>query len=160
MDEDDEQRPECSDCRKLSTELEQLKEQVDKLQKALEESQRAGKRQAAPFRKPKVAVPRKPGRKSGEDYGSQARRAVPEQIDERWDAPLPECCPQCGCGELTEDAVHQQYQTDIPRKPIHRQFDIHVGHCTGCVSRGGTSCRRRTLWEQRPVSLALTCRPL
>lgn len=135
MDENDEQQPECSGCRKLSTELEQLKEQVEKLQKALEESQRAGKRQAAPFRKPKVAVPQKPGRKSGDDYGSQARRAIPEQIDERWDAPLPECCPQCGCGELTEDAIHQQYQTDIPRRPIHRQFDVHVGQCTGCGER-------------------------
>jgi transposase len=135
MDEDDEQHAECGGCRRLSAELEQLKEQVEKLQKALEESQRAGKRQAAPFRKPKVAVPKKPGRKSGDDYGTQARRTIPEQIDERWDVPLPECCPQCGCGELTEDAICQQYQTDIPRKPIHRQFDIHVGHCTGCGER-------------------------
>jgi transposase len=64
----------------------------------------------------------------------------PSSVDERWDVPLPGCCPQCGCGELTEDAVCQQYQTDIPRKPIHRkpihrQFDIHVGHCTGCGGR-------------------------
>ena len=135
MNEDGGQESECAGCKRLSAELEQLKEQVEKLQKALAESQRAGKRQAAPFRKPKVAVPRKPGRKSGEEYGTQARRTVPEQIDEWWDALLPECCPQCGCGELTEDAVCQQYQTDIPRKPIHRQFDIHVGHCTGCGER-------------------------
>jgi transposase len=135
MDGDDEQRPECSGCRKLSTELEQLKKQVEKLQKALEESQRAGKRQAAPFRKPKVAVPKKPGRKSGDDYGAQARRAIPEQIDECWDAPLPEWCPQCGSDELAEDAIRQQYQTDIPRKAIHRQFDVHVGHCTDCGER-------------------------
>tara|TARA_R110002072_G_scaffold287242_2_gene452761 strand:+ start:122031 stop:123413 length:1383 start_codon:yes stop_codon:yes gene_type:complete len=135
MDEDDEQHSECGGCRSLSVELEQLKEQVEKLQKALEASQRAGKRQATPFRKPKVAVPKKPGRKPGDDYGTQARRTIPEQIDEHWNVPLPECCPQCGCGELTEDAICSQYQTDIPRKPIHRQFDIHVGHCTGCGER-------------------------
>lgn len=128
-------QPECRGCRKLSREFERLKEFVEKLQKALEETRRAGKRQAAPFRKPKVADPQKPGRRSREDYGMQARRTIPEQIDERWDAPLPECCPQCGCGELTEDAVWQQCQTDIPRKPIHRRFDIHVGHCPGCDER-------------------------
>ena len=135
MNADGGQESECAGCKRLSAELEELKEHVEKLQKALEESQRAGKRQAAPFRKPKVVAPKKPGRKSGEDYGTQARRTVPDQIDEWWDAPLPECCPQCGCGELTEDAVCQQYQTDIPRKPIHRQFDIHVRYCTGCGER-------------------------
>jgi transposase len=135
MDVDAGQQPDCSGCRKLAKELEQLQEEVEKLRTALEESQRAGKRQAAPFRKPKVVVPRKPGRKSGDDYGTQARRTIPDQIDECWEAPLPKCCPQCGCGKLTKDAVCQQYQTDIPRKPIYRQFDVHVGHCTGCGKR-------------------------
>jgi transposase len=135
MDDDVESQPECRGCRELVRELEQLKVQVEKLQKTLEAVQRAGKRQAAPFRKPKVAVPKTPGRKSGEDYGTQARRTIPEQIDEHLDAPLPECCPQCGCGELAEDAVCQQYQTDIPRRPIYRQFDVHIGHCTDCGER-------------------------
>jgi transposase len=135
MDEDVGQQPECRGCRKLEKELGHLREEVAKLHKALEEARRAGKRQAAPFRKPQVAVPKTPGRKSGDDYGTQARRMIPEQIDEHWDAPLPECCPKCGCGELTEDSVCQQYQTDIPRKPIYRQFDIHVGHCTDCGGR-------------------------
>jgi transposase len=135
MDDDVESQPECRGCRELVRELEQLKVQVEKLQKTLEAVQRAGKRQAAPFRKTKVAVPKTPGRKSGEDYGTQARRTIPEQIDEHLDAPLPECCPQCGCGELAEDAVCQQYQTDIPRRPIYRQFDVHIGHCTDCGER-------------------------
>ena len=82
MNEDGGQESECAGCKRLSAELEELKEHVEKLQKALEESQRAGKRQAAPFRKPKVVAPKKPGRKSGADYGTQARRTVPDQIDE------------------------------------------------------------------------------
>jgi transposase len=135
MDGDDGQQPECCGCRQLAERVEQLEQLVEKLQTALEESRRGGKRQAAPFRKPKQPVPKKPGRKPGDDYGTQARRAIPEQIDERLDVRLPECCPHCGCGELTEDMVCQQYQTDIPRKPIHRQFDIHIGHCSGCGER-------------------------
>jgi len=59
-----------------------LSEEVLKLHEALEESRRAGKCQAAPFRKPKVAVLKKPGRKSGDDYGTQARRMIPEKIDD------------------------------------------------------------------------------
>ena len=47
-----------------------LQEQVQVLTAALEESRRAGKRQAAPFRKPqRVEKPKKPGRKPGEQYG-------------------------------------------------------------------------------------------
>ena len=108
---------------------------MERLQKALEESQRSGKRQAAPFRKPKKAEPKTPGRKSGDDYGTQARRSVPEHIDERYDVPLPKCCPGCGCHDLSEESVQSQYQTDIPRRPLYRQFDIHLGRCNGCGQR-------------------------
>jgi transposase len=30
---------------------------------------------------------------------------------------------------LDETHVAQQFQVEIPRKPIHRQFNIHVGQC-------------------------------
>ena len=135
MDGDDEQQSECAGCRRLSAELEELRRQVELLQKALDESRRAGKRQAAPFRKGKVTAPKKPGRKSGDEYGPQARRSIPEHIDERYDVPLPASCPHCDCDDLASDRVCPQYQTDIPRKPIYRQFNIHVGHCTGCGER-------------------------
>ena len=66
---------ECPRCRKLEARVRVLEDQVRILTAALEESRRAEKRQAAPFRKSqRVVVPKKPGRKSGEDYGKHARR--------------------------------------------------------------------------------------
>ncbi|MHC4880804.1 MAG: IS66 family transposase [Planctomycetota bacterium] len=135
MDGNGEPQAECPGCKQLAEKLKMLEQQVAALQKALEESRRAGKRQAAPFRKPKVAEPKKPGRKPGDEYGQQSRRSIPEHIDEHYDVPLPADCPHCGGHELISDRVCPQYQTDIPRKPIHRQFDIHVGHCAGCGER-------------------------
>jgi transposase len=53
-------------------------------------------------------------------------------IDERHDVPLPRACPHCGERHLEQTHVAVQYQTEIPRRPIHRQFDIHVGRCRAC----------------------------
>jgi transposase len=36
---------------------------------------------------------------------------------------------------LDETHVAQQFQVEIPRKPIHRQFNIHVGRCRRCHRR-------------------------
>jgi transposase len=44
---------------------------------------------------------------------------------------LPGHCPDCG-GDVVEDALDQQFQTEIPRKPIVREFTIHCGHCKKC----------------------------
>ena len=61
---------ECPRCRELEARVSALEERVRILTAALEEAQRAEKRQAAPFRKPKRAgTPKKPGRKPGKDYG-------------------------------------------------------------------------------------------
>jgi transposase len=71
---------------------------------------RKGKRQAAPFSKgPPKPEPKSPGRKAA-------------------------ACEPC-CGTLIEDDVVEQFQTDIPRKPIFRKFRIHRGHCAGCGSK-------------------------
>jgi len=122
--------------RELEAQVEQLTATVERLTKALEASQRAGKRQAAPFSKgPPAALPKPPGRKSGDEHGVHRHRAAPAQIDETHDAPLPSCCPDCGGRKLVETAVVVQYQTDIPRRPIVRQFDIHVGQCVNCGQR-------------------------
>lgn len=125
----------CSGCARLQRRLEAQREQIVKLQAALEESRRAGKRQASPFSKGRKADPKRPGRKRGEGYGKQANRPVPDHVDEVYDAPLPVQSPCCQC-RVIEDSVQAQYQTEIPPvKPIQRRFDVHVGHCASCGKR-------------------------
>jgi len=113
-----------------------LQEQVQVLTAALEEARRAGKRQAAPFGKPKSTENRrKPGRKPGKDYGQHARRTAPQDapIDEEHDAALPPECPRCGSRRLEEDqAPSEQYQTEIVCRTVRRRFTIHRGHCRDC----------------------------
>jgi transposase len=118
----------------LTRQVEQLTEQVAKLTDALEEVRRGGKRQAAPFRKSNTPKPKpkKPGRKSGKRHGPHAHRNVPPRVDETYDVPLPSMCPCCGGRQVEETHVAVQYQTEIPRRPIHRRFDIHVGVCRDC----------------------------
>jgi transposase len=114
-----------------------LRSQVERLAAQLEQQQRAGKRQAAPFAKqPPRPHPKKPGRKPGKDYGTKAHRPPPtaEQIHEVQEAPLPDACPDCG-GAVDETHVDQQYQVEIPRQPIYRQFNVHVGCCRHCRRR-------------------------
>lgn len=117
--------------------IEQLEQTVRDLQKRLVEAERSAKRQAAPFAKgqPKTK-PKKPGRKKGEQHGEHGHRPLPppSQVDEAHDAPLPERCPHCG-GKVIEDHLDRQFQTDIPRQPIVRQFRIHCGHCEDCDKR-------------------------
>ena len=117
-----------------------LESRVAQLEQLLEKATRAGKRQAAPFSKgsPKEN-PKKPGRKSGDDYGPKAHRPLPEQKpDEVIDVPLPKRCPDCG-GEVQEEHTDQQFQVEIPREPTIRRFDVHVGRCRRC----GRSIRPR-----------------
>lgn len=119
-----------------------LQEQVQVLSAALEEARRAGKRQAAPFRKGKmVAKPKKAGRKRGEDHGPHAHRMTPEAagVDEHHEAPLPSECPQCGSPDLEEDEpTTEQFQTEIVCRTVRRRFAMHGGHCLACgtVVRG------------------------
>jgi transposase len=124
----------CAGCAQRDRRIADLKARVAALEARLHESARAGKRQAAPFSKgPPKADPKRPGRKSGGDYGTQASRPIPTQIDEVLEAPLPDHC-DCG-GAVVPDKVEHQYQTEIPRRPIHRQFNVHVGHCARCGGR-------------------------
>ncbi len=135
--------PSCTGCAARDRRIAQLEAQVKarqgrlaKLESLLNNAGRSSKRQAAPFSKgPPKADPKPPGRKPGDDYGTVARRAVPTDIDEVHEAPLPSAaCPRCG-GTLVPDGVVQQYQTEIPRKPIYRQFNLHVGRCACCNAR-------------------------
>ncbi len=127
----------CLACRQRDRRIAELQAEVERLRQQLEESQRAGKRQAAPFAKqPPKPGPKRPGRKPGAGYGRKGHRGPPpaEQIDEVHEAPLPDACPECG-GPLQESHVAFQYQVEIPRRPIHRQFNVHVGQCRACHRR-------------------------
>ena len=110
--------------------------QIESLTSQLDEQRRAGKRQAGPFSKgPPKADPKPPGRKPGDACGQHKRREIPDQIDETYDVPLPPKCPHCGGTHLADEVVHSQYQVEIPRTLIHREFLIHCGHCTDCGQR-------------------------
>jgi transposase len=120
----------------LESQVEQLTAQVRQLTAQLQDALRACKRQAAPFSKgPPKDRPKRPGRKAGPDYGTKAHRPIPPaEPDEIIDVPLPGRCPNCG-GATVEDHTDQQFQTEIPRKPLVRRFDIHIGHCRCCGKR-------------------------
>lgn len=115
----------------------ELESQVRRLTLLFEQAQRDGKRQAAPFSKgPPKLHPKKPGRKAGHNHGKHAHRQPPspQRIDKVYAAPLPAACPCCS-GTLELERVAHQYQTEIPRRPIHRRFDVHIGRCRNCGKR-------------------------
>ena len=116
--------PTCTGCRErdhliadLRHRVSQLEAQIERLTGQLQQAQRAGKRQAAPFAKgPPKPEPKRPGRKPGRDYGPKAHRQPPAHIDEVYEALLPGACPDCG-GPVEETHVAHQYQVEIPRRP-------------------------------------------
>jgi len=114
----------------------ELEARLAALEALVEQLRRGGKRQAAPFSKgPPKADPKPPGRKAGDGYGAKARRAIPPRVDEAHEAPLPPACPGCGGGDVEHTHTAQQYQVEIPRRPVHRRFDVHVGRCRACGKR-------------------------
>jgi len=134
---DENSRP-CPGCSDRDREIDELKKRVAELEKRLDDKERAGKRQAAPFSKgPPQEQPKKPGRKAGKRHGRHAHRPPPavEAIEETLEAPLPEVCPDCGGDIQEDDDVDDQFQTDIPTKPIRRKFRVHKGCCKKCGRR-------------------------
>lgn len=128
--------PTCPGCVERDRRIAQLEARVAALEAVIEQLRRGGRRQAAPFSKgPPKPDPKKPGRKSGDEYGTKARRALPPRIDEVHEAKLPCACPGCGSGKIAHDHTAQQYQAEIPRKVIYRQFNVQVGHCRDCGKR-------------------------
>jgi transposase len=101
------------------------------------EKQRAppsGRRRRSPRGAPKPD-PQKPGRKPGKDYGTQAFRRLPDrEPDQVIDVPLPGRCPRRG-GRTRREHVARQFQVEIPRQPIPRRFDVHIGVCACCGQR-------------------------
>ena len=106
--------------------------EIERLRKELEEALRSLKRQAAPFSKgdPKP-TPKPPGRKPGAEYGERASRPVPARVDQQIAVPLPTNSLCCGAPVIYED-TKRQFQEDIVRLTIVRQFDIQIGRCACC----------------------------
>ena len=95
-------------------ERDRLAEENEQLRKRIEELEREAARQAAPFRRrerKKVAPEQKkrPGRKTGHPGTC---RAIPDQVDEEVEVPLP-CCPHCG-GAVQDRAPLTQYLEELP----------------------------------------------
>jgi transposase len=119
---------------RLREKNERLQREIERLQKELEEAHRAVKRQTAPFsRRKKKSNPKPNGRKSGAAHGQHHRRPIPGTVHEQHDAPLPERCP-CG-GPAIRDQIKPQYQEDIVRQKVVRQFNVEIGHCACCGKR-------------------------
>jgi transposase len=134
---DENARP-CPGCSERDRVIAELLKRVAELEKRGDDKERASKRQAAPFSKgPPKEKPEKPGRKTGNKHGRHGHRPAPpeEAIDETLEALLPEVCPDCGGDIQEDDDVDEQFQTDIPTRPIRRKFRIHKGCCKGCGRR-------------------------
>ena len=122
------------DNERLRLDNERLQRELSESRQQLEQARRQAKRQAAPFSKgPPKAEPRRPGRKSGDAHGRHGHRPPPDpgEIDETHEAALPDSCPGCG-GAVEETGVAPQFQAEIPRKPLIRRFNVHLGRCLGC----------------------------
>src|SRR3954452_24975028 len=123
--------------RRQARQIDELHAEVERLEEELEQSRRAGKRQAAPFPKgaPK-AYPKRPGRKTGHPP-SHRPAPPPEQVDRTVEVPLPPQCPECHAP--LDDApvtVHDQYQIDLPEpRPVIIRFRVPVTRCPGCYRR-------------------------
>jgi transposase len=135
-------RPTAKPCRRrccleLRRRAEKLERENADLRRLLDEAQRAGKRQAAPFSKGAAKkAPKKPGRKSGAAYGKRAFRVRPKKIDRVIEAPVGvQKCPDCG-GKLGKARIERQFVTDIPQvEPTVTQFNVHICECLNCGKR-------------------------
>jgi transposase len=120
---------------RLNQENAQWRATVAHLEAQLEETRRAGKRQAAPFsRGQPEAQPRRGGRHSGAEHGRHGHRQAPEEVDEEHIAPL---VALCGCGgEIEHERTEFQYQDELaePRR-LRRRFAVHIGACRCCGRR-------------------------
>ena len=118
-----------------------LKAANEELQRQLAESQRGGKRQAAPFSKGRRSgKPRRPGRKPGTGLFSYRKPPSPDEVTEPVVevAVSVEVCPGCG-GRLEDEGMGVAYVTDIP--PIRRpQVTAYPEQRLYIVPRHGHVC--------------------
>lgn len=123
--------------RRQARQIDELRAEVERLKAELEQTRRAGKRQAAPFSKgtPR-AHPKRPGRKAGHP-SSHRPVPPPEQVDRIIEVPLPPDCPECHAPlDEAPVTIHDQYQIDLPEpKPTITRFRVPVTRCPACYRR-------------------------
>jgi len=119
--------------RRLEAENQSLHEQIKALEQRLEQLERAGARQAAPFRRDdkqrKPAEERgQPGRKPGHP---PAHRSLPDHVDDFIEVPLPGC-PSCS-GPVTRVEPCEQFIEDLPpTRPQVTRLVTYTGQCPRC----------------------------
>lgn len=128
--------PSCPGCVAAAKRIAELEARLAALEALVEQLRRGGKRQAAPFSKgtPKPD-PKKPGRKSGDAYGTPpATRAMPRPspTDQVIDVPPPDACPHCGERSAVIESTDEQVQCDIEVRTVVRRFKIPVARCACC----------------------------
>jgi transposase len=130
----------------LHQQLEVKTKRLAQLETALEEAQRVGHRQAAPFRgdpQKRAVAPKRPGRQHGHPG---ACRPEPEQIDESLEVKLC-CCPQCGGSQFKDQNAIEQLIEDIaPVRPHVTRLTTYHATCAQC----GHSVR-----SQHPLQMSL-----
>lgn len=123
--------------RRQARQIDELRSEVERLKAELDQSRRAGKRQAAPFSKgPPRPTPKRPGRKAGHPP-SHRPPPPPEQVDRTVEVALPTNCPECHAPlDGAPTTVHDQYQIDLPEpKPVTTRFRVPVARCPACFRR-------------------------
>jgi len=108
--------------------------EVAELKGALEEAQRAAKRQAAPFaRRKRKKNPQRPGRKRGH---AAANRPAPDHVDAHVSVPLGSC-PLCGGPVDDKEDLPPQTVIDVPPevKPKVTKYHNQSGYCGRCKVR-------------------------
>lgn len=132
------QARQCQTILRQQQQIADLQQQLRALREQVEELRRQAKRQAAPFAKgPPKPDPKPPGRKPGAAYGQPAYRSdpLPQHITETYVASLPTACPHCGSAAVTVTGTALQYQVELPRQPLYRQFYVQQGRCQHCRRR-------------------------
>ena len=118
--------------RELREKIDQLEASNAHLRERLEKSERAGKRQAAPFRrseKKRAEEPAEPGRKEGHEG---THRCVPEEIDHHVEVDL-ESCPHCGSDQIEAPRPLVQYIEEVPRVAVETtELTTYRGRCPHC----------------------------
>lgn len=117
----------------LMARVEELEAENRRLREALEEAQRAGARQAAPFRRREAKKTsddqkKRPGRKGG--HKGQTR-PTPEQVDQEHEVRL-DACPNCGGRIHDVQKLVQTIEEIPPVRPVVHRVTTYAACCDRC----------------------------